>query len=69
MCNCRGDIKERFKSNLHKFDYQNEFTPPVVISAIQSQTFATTSPTSLKSEHLPRLDFARKSSINLVPML
>ena len=69
MCNCRGDIKERFKSDLQSVDNQNEFYSTVVISVIQSQTLATTSPTSLKSEHLPRFDFARKSSINLVPML
>ena len=68
MCNCRGDIKERFKSNLHQLTIRMDYST-VVISAIQSQTLATTSPTSLKSEHLPRFDFARKSSINLVPML
>ena len=68
MCNCRGDIKERFKSNLHQLTIRMNYST-VVIRAIQSQTLATTSPTSLKSEHLPRFDFARKSSINLVPML
>ena len=34
-----------------------------------SSTFATTSPTSLKSEQRPRFDLARKSSIRRVPML
>jgi hypothetical protein len=68
MCNCRGDIKERFKSNLHQLTIRMNYST-VVISATKSQTLAITSPTSLKSEHLPRFDFARKSSINLVPML
>jgi len=65
MSYSRRDVQERFEPHLV---YRPLASRTITMGSIR-RTLATTSPTSLKSVHLPRLDFARKSSISRVPIL
>lgn len=57
----KKDLKPTYLDSLEVYLYK--------IARSEWSTLAITSPVSLKSLHLPRLDLARKSSINRVPML